>query len=140
MSRFQPVNAVPVIRSEPARSLALKSLSPPLELLVGEVPWIVDPLGGTTNSRGVARDIWTLDFNDRCHLLTYRDGFIHPKLYLRDGADPAFVMGSANLTWDGFAKNLELTWYHRLDERADPIFRFTSTGSSTSSVSVNRNQ
>lgn len=85
--------------------------------------YIVVSTGADQFSRGVARDIWKIDFDDRCHLLTYRDGFIHPKLYLRDGDDPAFVMGSANLTWDGLAKNLELAWYYRPDEQVDPIFR-----------------
>lgn len=74
-------------------------------------------------SRLVARAIWELDVDDRCRLLTYRDGFIHPKLYLRDGPDPALVMGSANLTWDGLGRNLELVWYYRPDDPDDPIFR-----------------
>jgi hypothetical protein len=31
-------------------------------------------------------------------------------------------MGSANLTWDGLGKNLELAWYYAPDGRDDPIF------------------
>jgi len=78
--------------------------------------------GADQFSRMVAEAIWGLDDADRVQLLTYRDGFIHPKLYLRDGERPAFVMGSANLTWDGLGKNLELAWYYAPDGRGDPIF------------------
>ncbi|MGM0591454.1 MAG: phospholipase D family protein [Halobacteriota archaeon] len=74
-------------------------------------------------SRTAAHAIWDFEFDGRCQLLTYRDGFIHPKLYLRDGEDPALVMGSANLTWDGLGKNLELVWYYRPDSPDDDIFR-----------------
>lgn len=79
--------------------------------------------GADQFSRLVATALWDLDFDDRIRLLTYRDGFVHPKLYLRDGSDPAFVMGSANLTWDGLGKNLELAWYYSPDDPEDPIFR-----------------
>ena len=78
--------------------------------------------GADQFSRLVAEAVWGLDADDRVQLLTYRDGFIHPKLYLRDGERPAFVMGSANLTWDGLGKNLELAWYYEPDGRDDPIF------------------
>jgi len=78
--------------------------------------------GADQFSRMVAEAIWGLDAGDQVQLLTYRDGFIHPKLYLRDGERPAFVMGSANLTWDGLGKNLELAWYYAPDGRDDPIF------------------
>lgn len=83
---------------------------------------VVVSTGADQFSRLVARALWDLDAGDRVELLTYRDGFIHPKLYLRDGDDPAFVMGSANLTWDGLGKNLELAWYYRPDDGSDPIF------------------
>jgi len=78
--------------------------------------------GADQFSRMVAEAIWGLEAGDRIQLLTYRDGFIHPKLYLRDGERPAFVMGSANLTWDGLGKNLELAWYYAPDGRDDPIY------------------
>lgn len=74
--------------------------------------YIVVSTGADQFSRLVAQALWDLDIDDRLQLLTYRDGFIHPKLYLRDGPDPALVMGSANLTWDGLGKNLELAWYY----------------------------
>jgi hypothetical protein len=74
-------------------------------------------------SRLVANALWDLDADGQVHLLAFRDGFMHPKLYLRDGADPAFVMGSANLTWDGLGKNLEFAWYYRPGDQADQIFR-----------------
>ena len=85
--------------------------------------YVVVSTGADQFSRMVAHAIWELEAADRCHLLTYRDGFIHPKLYLRDGEDPALVMGSANLTWDGLGKNLELAWYYRPDSPEDPIFQ-----------------
>ncbi|WP_158057589.1 phospholipase D family protein [Halorussus halophilus] len=84
---------------------------------------IVVSTGADQFSRLVANAIWDLDVDDRCQLLTYRDGFIHPKLYIRDGEDPALVMGSANLTWDGLGKNLELAWYYRADDTDDEIFQ-----------------
>lgn len=84
---------------------------------------VVVSTGADQFSRLVAHAIWDLDVDDRCQLLTYRDGFIHPKLYIRDGEDPALVMGSANLTWDGLGKNLELAWYYRADDRDDEIFQ-----------------
>jgi hypothetical protein len=84
---------------------------------------VVVSTGADQFSRLVADALWALDFADQVRLLTYRDGFIHPKLYLRDGEEPAFVMGSANLTWDGLGKNLELAWYYAPDSRTDPIFQ-----------------
>ncbi|SNZ11988.1 PLD-like domain-containing protein [Natronoarchaeum philippinense] len=84
---------------------------------------IVVSTGADQFSRLVATALWNLDFDDRIRLLTYRDGFVHPKLYLRDGPDPALVMGSANLTWDGLGKNLELAWYYEPDDPADPVFQ-----------------
>lgn len=83
--------------------------------------YVVVSTGADQFSRLVADALWELDVDDRLHLLTYRDGFIHPKLYLRDGPDPALVMGSANLTWDGLGRNLELTWYYEPDE-PDEVF------------------
>jgi len=85
--------------------------------------YVVVSTGADQFSRLVARALWELDAAERCNLLTFRDGFIHPKLYLRDGEDPAFVMGSANLTWDGLGKNLELAWYYQPETRDDPIFQ-----------------
>ncbi|WP_318571057.1 phospholipase D family protein [Salinigranum marinum] len=85
--------------------------------------YVVVATGADQFSRLVAHALWELDIDGRVHLLTYRDGFIHPKLYLRDGDDPALVMGSANLTWDGLGKNLELAWYYAPDARDDPIFQ-----------------
>ncbi|WP_435345938.1 phospholipase D-like domain-containing protein [Haloarchaeobius sp. HRN-SO-5] len=84
---------------------------------------IIVSTGADQFSRMVANTIWDLDIDDRIRLLTYRDGFVHPKLYLRDGDDPAFVMGSANLTWDGLGKNLELAWYYSPDSPDDPVFQ-----------------
>lgn len=83
---------------------------------------IIVSTGADQFSRLVANALWSLDFDDRIQLQTYRDGFVHPKLYLRDGDDPAFVMGSANITWDGLGKNLELVWYYEPDDPTDPIF------------------
>jgi hypothetical protein len=71
----------------------------------------------------IARTLWDLHLDGRCRLLTYEGEFVHPKLYLRDGDEPAFVMGSANLTGDGLAKNLELAWYYAPGNRDDPIFQ-----------------
>ena len=85
--------------------------------------YVVVATGADQFSRLVAHALWELDADDRVQLLTYRDGFIHPKLYLRDGPAPALVTGSANLTWDGLGKNLELVWYYAPDDRADPIFQ-----------------
>lgn len=84
---------------------------------------IVVSTGADQFSRLVANALWDLDVDGRIQLLTYRDGFIHPKLYLRDGDHPAFVMGSANLTWDGLGKNLELACYYAPDGPDDSIFR-----------------
>lgn len=84
--------------------------------------YVVVATGADQFSRLVAHALWDLA-DDRVHLLTYRDGFIHPKLYLRDGDDPALVMGSANLTWDGLGKNLELAWYYAPDDPEDDVFR-----------------
>jgi len=85
--------------------------------------YVLVSTGADQFSRLVARALWEQDVDDRLHLLTYRDGFIHPKLYLRDGDAPALVMGSANLTWDGLGKNLELAWYYEPDEPDDEIYR-----------------
>lgn len=85
--------------------------------------YVVVATGADQFSRLVAHALWDLDVDDRVHLLTYRDGFIHPKLYIRDGTDPALVMGSANLTWDGLGKNLELAWYYAPDDTDDEIFQ-----------------
>lgn len=84
---------------------------------------IVVSTGADQFSRLVAHALWDLDADDRVRLLTYRDHFVHPKLYLRDGDDPAFVMGSANLTWDGLGRNLELAWYYAPDAPEDPVFQ-----------------
>ena len=84
--------------------------------------YIVVSTGADQFSRLVATELWDLD-DDRVKLLTYRDGFIHPKLYLVDGPNPALITGSANLTWDGLGKNLELAWYYAPDDRDDPIFQ-----------------
>jgi len=85
--------------------------------------YVVVATGADQLSRLVVEACWELADADRVHLLTYHDGFIHPKLYLRDGPDPALVTGSANLTWDGLGKNLELAWYYAPDSRDDEIFR-----------------
>jgi hypothetical protein len=85
--------------------------------------YIVVSTGADQFSRLVATALWDLDVHDQVSLLTYRDGFIHPKLYLRDGDEPALVTGSANLTWDGLGRNLELAWYYAPTERTDPIFQ-----------------
>lgn len=85
--------------------------------------YVVVSTGADQFSRTVAHALRDVDVDDRIRLLTYRDGFIHPKLYLRDGDDPALVMGSANLTWDGLGRNLELAWYYAPDGRDDEIFR-----------------
>lgn len=85
--------------------------------------YVVVSTGADQFSRLVATALWKLDVDDRLHLLTYRDGFIHPKLYLRAGERPALVTGSANLTWDGLGKNLELAWYYAPDEPTDDIFQ-----------------
>ena len=82
---------------------------------------IVVSTGADQFSQSVAEALWDLDYDDRLQLLTYRDGFIHPKLYLRDGPEPALAMGSANLTWDGLGKNLELIWYYEPEEQ-DVVF------------------
>lgn len=84
---------------------------------------VVVSTGADQFSRLVANALWDLHVGDRLHLLTYRNGFIHPKLYLRDGERPALVTGSANLTWDGLGKNLELAWFYAPDDRDDPVFR-----------------
>ena len=83
---------------------------------------VVVSTGADQFSRLVAHALWDHEHADRIQLLTFRDGFIHPKLYLRDGPEPALVMGSANLTWDGLGKNLELASYYAPDEPDDPIF------------------
>jgi hypothetical protein len=84
---------------------------------------VVVSTGADQFSRLVANALWDLGRDGQVRLLTYRDGFIHPKLYLRDGPDPALVMGSANLTWDGLGENLELAFYYAPESRDDPIFR-----------------
>jgi hypothetical protein len=85
--------------------------------------YVVVSTGADQFSRLVAESLWKLDTDGRVHLLTYRDGFIHPKLYIRDGEEPALVSGSANLTWDGLGKNLELAWYYAPDDVDDPTFQ-----------------
>jgi len=103
------------------------SIKAPLQSFLDADPdnevYVVVSTGADQFSRLVANTVWGLDDADRVHLLTFRDGFIHPKLYLRDGPEPAFVIGSANLTWDGLGKNLELAWYYAPEERDDPIFQ-----------------
>jgi len=84
--------------------------------------YVVVSTGADQFSRLVATALWDID-DGRIHLLTYRDGFIHPKLYLVDGPNPALITGSANLTWDGLGKNLELAWYYAPEDRDDPIFQ-----------------
>jgi len=103
------------------------TLREPLLDFLGRSPdnqlYVVVSTGADQFSRLVATALWELDTDDQVSLLTYRDGFIHPKLYLRDGDHPALVTGSANLTWDGLGKNLELAWYYAPADREDPIFR-----------------
>ncbi|MFC7133069.1 MULTISPECIES: phospholipase D-like domain-containing protein [Salinibaculum] len=84
---------------------------------------VVVSTGADQFSRLVANALWEHEQADRIRLLTYRDGFIHPKLYLRDGPEPALVMGSANLTWDGLGKNLELAFYYAPDDSDDRIYQ-----------------
>lgn len=59
-------------------------------------------------SAGVIRDLRRLNVPGEVTLLKYPYGFLHAKLYLRDGPEPMAVMGSANLTRGSFDYNLEL--------------------------------
>ncbi|ELZ01585.1 hypothetical protein C482_06022 [Natrialba chahannaoensis JCM 10990] len=62
-------------------------------------------------SATIARDLRDLDENEQVTLYNYPDGFLHAKLYLREGENPAVIVGSANLTQVAFEQNLELSAY-----------------------------
>lgn len=56
----------------------------------------------------IVRELSKLDDGDQVEIWRYRDGFMHAKLYFRDGSTPAVVLGSANLTKVAMAQNFEL--------------------------------
>ena len=60
-------------------------------------------------SPAIVSDVERLDSEDQVSLLSYPDGCLHAKLYLRTGDRPAAIVGSANLTRVGFEQNLELS-------------------------------
>ena len=60
-------------------------------------------------SPAIVSDVERLDSEDQVSLLSYPDGCLHAKLYLRTGEQPAAIVGSANLTRVGFEQNLELS-------------------------------
>lgn len=59
-------------------------------------------------SSTIARDLWNIDSNDQINLYQYSQGFLHAKLYARDGPNPMALIGSANLTLVVFEQNLEM--------------------------------
>ena len=110
------------------------SRSPENELVV-----VVGPAADQFSST-IARDLRTLDDGEQVHLYKYPDGFLHAKLYLRIGPNPAVVVGSANLTQVAFEQNLELSaslecdrdgehvepfheWVEALLEHCEPVRR-----------------
>lgn len=72
----------------------------------------------------IAKALERLDGDDRVRLYKYPEGFLHAKLYVRDGPEPAVIIGSANLTRVAFGQNLELNVHIDGRERADEIEPF----------------
>ncbi|ARS91782.1 phospholipase D family protein [Natrarchaeobaculum aegyptiacum] len=67
----------------------------------------------------IARELRSVDDGDQVHLYKYPNGFLHAKLYVRTGENPAVVIGSANLTQVAFRQNLELSAYVECDGPED---------------------
>lgn len=87
-------------------------------------------------SARIVRDLQALERNGQVKILRYRDGFMHAKLYFRDGPEPAVILGSANLTKVAMEQNFELcvafkpekpelddirTFVEALEERCEPV-------------------
>ncbi len=76
-------------------------------------------------SKTVINDLRKIEQGDRLKLLKYPHGFLHAKLYVRDGPEPMAILGSANLTRGAFEYNLELGMVVEGDGPGDPtISRF----------------
>lgn len=76
-------------------------------------------------SKWVIRDLRRLGEGTRLHMVKYPYGFLHAKLYVRDGPDPIAIIGSANLTRGAFEYNLELGLVIEGDGPDDPdVARF----------------
>lgn len=71
-------------------------------------------------SKWVIRDLRRIEESDRLQLLKYPHGFLHAKLYVRDGPEPMAIIGSANLTRGAFDYNLELGLVVEGDGPDDP--------------------
>lgn len=72
-----------------------------------ELLLVVGPASDQFSAR-IAHDLWELDDHDQVRLYKHSRG-LHAKLYLRDGPDPAYILGSANITQVAFEYNLELS-------------------------------
>lgn len=88
----------------------------------------------------IAHDLWSLDDHDQVRLYKQPRG-LHAKLYLRDGPNPACILGSGNITQVAFKYNIELSakitresidhpdlkpfheWMLELIESSDPLRR-----------------
>lgn len=94
---------------------AYRALRPDIEAFLSRSPEneLVIVVGPTADqfSATIARDLRRLDDGDQVRLYKYPDGFLHAKLYVRTGENPAVIVGSANLTQVAFEQNLELSAY-----------------------------
>ncbi|MGM0606205.1 MAG: phospholipase D-like domain-containing protein [Halobacteriota archaeon] len=83
-----------------------------------ELVVIIGPASDQFSAR-IARDLWRLDADGQVHLYKYPRG-LHAKLYLRDGPNPRFILGSANITRVAFEYNVELGMQVTADSREAP--------------------
>lgn len=76
-------------------------------------------------SKWVIHDLRRLGDGTRLRMVKYPYGFLHTKVYVRDGPEPMAIIGSANLTRGAFEYNLELGLVLEGDGPDDPdVARF----------------
>ncbi len=71
-----------------------------------ELIFVVGPASDQFSAR-IAYDLWKIDDHDQIRIYKQSRG-LHAKLYLRDGPEPTYLIGSANITQVAFKYNIEL--------------------------------
>ena len=71
-----------------------------------ELILVVGPASDQFSAR-IAYDLWKIDDHDQITIYKQPRG-LHAKLYLRDGPQPTYLIGSANITQVAFRYNIEL--------------------------------
>jgi len=75
-------------------------------------------------SATIAYDLWELEKKTgtgRIALKKYEGSFLHTKHYLLVGNKPQIILGSANISGDGLARNLELVMHYVSEDENDPV-------------------